>query len=60
MSNYIDKFYEELKKGRCHPCKFAKAVVAQNEFVFLGCYHKPFRGKAVCEIKDCPKKGGTK
>lgn len=50
--NPIEKLYKDLDKGRCHPCEYAKPVVAQNEWVFLGCYHKPYNGKRVCEIKD--------
>lgn len=53
--NPIEKLYKKLPEGRCHPCEYARAVVAQNEWTFLGCYHKPYNGKRVCEIKDCPK-----
>ena len=53
--NIIEKFYESLPKGRCNPCKYARAVVASGEYIFLGCHHKPYKGKNVAEIKDCPK-----
>lgn len=55
--NDIEEFYDKLPKGRCNPCQYAKAVVATGQYIFLGCYCKPYRGKRVAEIKDCPKKG---
>ncbi len=60
MSDEIKEFFESLPKGRCHPCKYARAVFAPGQFMFLGCYHKPYRGKWVAEIKDCPKEGEKK
>lgn len=56
MSDEIKEFFESLPKGRCRPCKYARVVFAQDQFMFLGCYHEPYRGKWVAEIKDCPKK----
>ena len=50
-----EEFYKSLPKGRCNPCKYAKAVVAGDDFTFLGCYCEPCHGKWVAEIKDCPK-----
>lgn len=47
-------FYENLPKGRCHPCKYAKVINAGNNWVFLSCWYEPYRGKWVAEIKDCP------
>lgn len=52
----IDEFYKNLPQGRCKDCKYAKAVVATGQFRFLGCYHSPYFGKWVAEIKDCPKR----
>lgn len=57
MNNPIDEFYSKLPEGRCSPCKFARVVVATNQFMFLGCYHDPYKGKWVKEIKNCPKAG---
>jgi hypothetical protein len=57
MSNEIKEFFKSLPKGRCHPCEYARAVFAQDQSMFLGCYHEPYRGKWVAEIKDCPKAG---
>lgn len=54
MSNIFDDFYENLPKGRCHPCKYAKAINAGDDWVFLSCWHEPYQGKRVTEIKDCP------
>ena len=56
MSNEINEFFKILHKGRCHHCEYARAVFAQDQSMFLGCYHEPYRGKWVAEIKDCPKK----
>ena len=50
-----DDYFESLEKGRCNPCQFARCVEASEGFRFLGCYHKPYCGKWVAEIKECPK-----
>ena len=42
-------------KKDCDICKECKVVYANGQWSFLGCYHPPYRGKWVCEIKDCPK-----
>ena len=42
------------KDGRCKGCDFCRGV-SGGGFDFLGCYHKPYKGKWVCEIKKCPK-----
>ena len=44
------------KDGRCKGCEHCRVVSAQG-WNFLGCYCKPYKGKWVAEIKDCPKKG---
>jgi len=49
---------EKIKHQRCKGCEFLKTVYAQNNFRFYGCYCKPYRGKWVAEIKDCPKEAG--
>ena len=41
--------------ARCNGCKDCRKVTAADGFTFLGCFHNPFRGKWVAEIKDCPK-----
>ncbi|MCX4271893.1 MAG: hypothetical protein OSJ71_06490 [Acetatifactor sp.] len=46
----------EETKPRCQDCEHRKRVYAQNNFTFWGCYHRPYTGKRVAEIKDCPKK----
>ena len=48
----IDDFYRSLPEGRC-----SKAVTANGGTIFLGCYHAPYKGKWVAEIKECPKNG---
>lgn len=40
---------------RCYGCEKCYGVSAWN-FDFLGCYHKPYKGKWIEEIKVCPKK----
>ena len=51
----IDEFYKNLPEGRCKGCNYARAVVAIGQWIFLGCYHTPYKGKMTSEIKDCPK-----
>lgn len=46
---------EEYVKGRCDGCEYRKRVYAQGSYSFYGCYHRPYTGKRVAEIKDCPK-----
>ena len=48
------EFYESIPNGRCKPCRYGKVVFAENNYMFIGCYCKPFSGKRVAEIKDCP------
>jgi len=43
------------KDGRCKDCEYAKIMSAGN-WSFIGRKHKPYRGKWVAEIKDCPKR----
>ena len=51
-----DVYLKSLPHGRCNPCKYAKVVIAApSQFMFLGCYHEPYCGKWVKEIKECPK-----
>ena len=51
----IDEFYKSLPRGRCNPCKYSRCIVANGQFMFLGCTHPPYKGKWVVEIKNCPK-----
>lgn len=46
---------EKVTKYRCEGCEYRRTVYAQNGFTFYGCYHHPYSGKRVEEIKDCPK-----
>lgn len=56
MHEVYEEFYRKMSNGRCHPCKYARMVfAAPGNFAFLGCYHEPYHGKRVAEIKDCPK-----
>lgn len=57
MSNEIKEVFKSLPKDRCRTCEYATAVCATEQFMFLGCYHEPYKGKWVREIKDCPKAG---
>ena len=51
----LDDFYRKLPEGRCKNCEFVKAVTASGGMIFLGCFHNPYKGKWVREIKECPK-----
>ena len=51
--DFEDKF-KKVRKERCDGCKYCKLVRANGGFSFYGCHHKPYRGKWVAEIKDCP------
>ena len=46
---------EERTKSRCEGCAYRKRVYAQGNYSFYGCYHRPYTGKRLAEIKDCPK-----
>lgn len=50
------KFHESLPKGRCKGCEHGEKTTASGNWSFLGCYCKPYKGKWVVEIKDCPKR----
>lgn len=51
-------FTNDTKKPhRCIGCEYNKRVFANSQWEFRGCYHKPYRGKWIAEIKDCPKEG---
>ena len=51
----IEDKFRKVQKERCDGCKYCKVVHANGGFSFYGCHHKPYRGKWVAEIKDCPK-----
>lgn len=55
MSKQRDDFYNNIPDGRCKGCTYARSVVATGQWMFLGCYHTPYTGKRVAEIKNCPK-----
>ena len=40
----------------CKNCDHIKTVHATGGFKFKGCYYKPYKGKWIVEIKECPKK----
>lgn len=44
------------RKQRCDGCKYARTVHATGGWQFKGCYHRPYTGKWVVEIKECPKR----
>ena len=57
---FIDKekekhFKTDYNRGRCNPCPYAEEMNSSDGWFFLGCFHKPYNGKWVVEIKDCPK-----
>ena len=48
------RFFEKAPPGRCNPCKYRKVTGGSGGWAFFGCYHKPYNGKWVAEIKECP------
>ena len=62
-TSICDEFFTEKDKnfkkdydiGRCNPCPYAEEMNGSGGLLFLGCFHKPYNGKWVVEIKDCPK-----
>lgn len=63
MSKGTDKFgavcsNEEQERKRCEKCEYKHLVHTNSGFNFYGCYHRPYKGKRVAEIKDCPKGKG--
>ena len=46
---------DKQNKQRCCGCKYKRPVHASGDFFFNGCYHRPYKGKWVANIKDCPK-----
>ena len=47
----FEEEYKLLDKGRCRPCEYARLVPANGGFKFLGCYHRPYTGKKLAELK---------
>lgn len=52
--NDIKKGANEQRHKRCEGCKYANIVHATGGFKFLGCSHKPYKGKWIIEIESCP------
>ena len=44
-----------MQTEECLKCEYSHSVYANYGMKFLGCRHKPYHGKWVIEIKDCPK-----
>lgn len=40
---------------RCKGCKFCLKVRVQNKYWFYGCYYRPYMGKRIIEIENCPR-----
>lgn len=49
---------DKSNKQRCKGCKYKRIVHAGGGFSFNGCYHRPYKGKWVANIKECPKEVG--
>jgi hypothetical protein len=46
---------------RCKNCKYAREINSTpGGWKFVGCTRKPYKGKWVAEIKDCPINLGSK
>lgn len=48
-----EDFHKILFDGRCKGCEYGRGV-SGGGWSFLGCFHEPYKGKWVAEIKDCP------
>lgn len=46
--------FNDEEKERCDGCKYCRIVRCNDGFEFYGCYHRPYRGKWVVTIKNCP------
>lgn len=46
---------ETEKRERCRGCKYRHMVHTNGGYSFYGCYCRPYTGKRVAEIKECPK-----
>lgn len=55
-------FYEHDEekeiRPRCYGCEYRHIVHANGGFSFYGCYCRPYNGKRVAEIRNCPKGNG--
>ncbi|MBQ8279510.1 MAG: hypothetical protein IJZ23_06990 [Roseburia sp.] len=50
------EFEDDIKqKQRCEGCEYVRKVYGTGGWCFIGCYHRPYTGKWVAEIKECPK-----
>lgn len=50
-----DKGLVEIERNkRCKECEYGKSINAQDDWWFIGCYCKPYRGKWIVEIEKCP------
>lgn len=51
-----DKFEDDKSyKQRCKGCEYKRIVHASGGFSFNGCYCRPYKGKWVADIEQCPK-----
>lgn len=46
--------YAKAAKERCDGCRDCRIVYATGGWSFRGCYHEPYHGKWVAEIRNCP------
>ena len=56
MTDYESQKVAQDRNTRCKKCKHSKVINAQDDWFFRGCYCKPYRGKWVSEIENCPEK----
>ena len=54
----MEKFYKYTKASsdRCRDCEYRQMVHAKGGCSFCGCFHEPYKGTWIAEIKDCPRK----
>lgn len=55
FDGFFNYGYEDEAEGRCSGCFNCRTVYTNGAWQFKGCYHEPYHGKWVAEIKNCPK-----
>jgi hypothetical protein len=47
-----------MKAIVCENCKHCREIEALGGWRFFGCFYRPYRGKWIEEIKECPMSKG--
>lgn len=57
MTDYERQKDAKEKEIRCKGCEYCRPVYASDSWKFMGCYSRPYNGKWIAEVKECPKNG---